>query len=270
MKITKLLPLAFVPFLLLGCTGGGKSSSPYIGDLKDKYENLQLAEKDVIQEGGGYGGTFLDVAVKRFLSTESTFLFSFTSKHSIDPSFTVKLSTDKHMTVGEINNGKFNVTTTAVAGDTIMTMYDSDGVLIYRNIIRVRPKQTKETIINAIDSAQYYKILPEVKAMGYGSWTFQSMSLEENTLTCTLAGGDEYDPDNKCRFTLSTAQCEYSEGADWYCFKALNSVSENRSTIITYICVAAAADVMYAYAGTGADEGLIAYLYHSDVEYLYK
>lgn len=259
-----------VPFILLGCGPKGKVVGPYIGDLKDRYENITLTNKQIIQTGGSYGGMFIDVSVKRFLATESSYVFSFTS-NKIDSSFRVALSSNEHMVASEVTGKEFTITTTAVAGDTIMQLYDSDDILVYRNVIRVRPKQTKETILNAVDSAQNYKTMKEVTDLLEENWTLQTMRFDDHTLSCVLAGRDGYGS-NKCQFRINTDECVYEESPDWYKFKVQNSVSENRDTIITYICVATAADVMYAYVGRpelGTDTR-IAYLYHSDLSYIYE
>ncbi|MCQ2801979.1 MAG: hypothetical protein MJ222_05095 [Bacilli bacterium] len=253
--LTGLLGFAFT---LAGC-GNNDDPNPPTPDPDPVIPTIDWDEKDYICKGGSYGGYFSDVNVERMLCVDTSYEFMFESSHATDKSFTI-VSTNPNIAnwvKREDNPKMFNLDCKA-QGDIILTIENADGILVYRNIIRVRNAIATDKMNDYLRSVDRFETPREYVAyLGDYKMSFDYLEEFDNKFAGILKGGDDYDSNVNIIFTL-----EYEEDLperDCYLYKLTTLYTETSLTYIGYLDIARAGDWLYMYEdetlGTG---GLLA------------
>lgn len=264
----KQLLLIAVPFLLTGCNN---PQTPTVEehDLTYKYEDLASdPDYEEISEHCSLGGWFLEINTGRCLATDSRYDFVFTSTTSGDSSFTVKSSHPEHAEVEMKEKSSTFYLNTKTAGDTILSVYNADGYLCYRHIVRVRPGLDEEDILSVAFAADHFETLPEAFVFT-GFWKYTL--LDNDAGQSIISGSDEMEGQFQASFELEFD--EYVPGTELYCFDCVNEKDYTANTYISGIAFSKVCDVAYIYYAANAavkEEHLLTIVYNSDVEYIYK
>lgn len=256
----QLLVLLTLPFILTACPSNKKD--PHYGDLTYRYEDLKVDEE--FARGGSYGGYFTEVNTDRFLCTNSEYTFTFESSYKKDTSFTVYSSDKSHVTVKMTKTKKFYLQTHS-AGDSIIEIENALGELVYRKVVRVRPSLDEKDVLATVSKAEYFATIPELVGQ-IGNWKF-AVTKEGSKYEGVVNGGDDYDANVKCSFTLEFE--DYYKDQDYYCYLAKDAESTSRDTVIEAICFSRAGDLAYVYT-TAKESSLLSISYNSDISYIYE
>jgi len=242
--------LLFIPILLLGSlVGCNKEESIIEYPIIENWD-----EKDEIQKGGSYGGYFTEIAVHRQLTYGNEYVLTFESSHATDKSFTVASSVPGVASVSVDAKIAKNINLKVRNyGDTILTIEDADGMLVYRNIIRVRHPVSKEKMGEALYKIDSFKSPAELEAY-FGRYTY--VCENKKTLAGTLSGYDDYEP-TKQTYTIMLKYENYIKEIDCYAYEVVTLSSTSTVTTLAYFDIARALDVIYVYAS----DGLLCFLY---------
>lgn len=264
MKLNKLI-IATIPLLVL-------TACPHVPaeehGLDYKYEDLAHTEGfKPVQVGCSVGGYFVEAAWGRSMASDSTYTFNIEVNNGSGTSFRITSSHPEHITarIPEGSNNLFYLDT-HTAGDSIISIYDSQDFLVYRDVLRVRPKKTEETVIDTMYNAESFKTMSDMSAY-IGNW---KLVVSDNSLNpqCILAGGDDMEQDVTFEFTLSYQ--EYIEDRACYMYKVENLDTNSQTTKLTYVQVSNVGDYAYVYYKNGHDSNLLTMLYNSDISYIFE
>lgn len=212
-------------------------------------------EKDYLCKGGSYGGYFSDINVGRILCTGTSYDFMFESSHATDKSYTV-ISTDTSIcepVVASSTSKMFDLSCKK-QGDVIITIENCDGILVYRNIVRVRKPIAVDEMGDYLSSVDKF-VIPQEYEYYLGSYklSFDYFDEYDGELCGTFKGGDDYDSNVLIIFSL-----EYElllDDRDCYSYKLETLSSNSQLTFIGYLNISRAGDWLYLYEdeikGTG-------------------
>lgn len=243
-------------FALAGCGNNDNPNPPKPDPTPDPViPTIDWDEKDYLCKGGSYGGYFSDVNVERMLCTESSYEFMFESSHATDKSYTIKITNPVIAeAVKRADNDKMFDLNCKSQGDFILTIENADGILVYRNIIRVRnaiKTDGMEAYLRNVDKF----IVPPAYASYFGEYKMSFDYLDEfdGKFCGILKGGDDYDANVNIIFTL--AYDEVLPDRDCYSYKLTEIYTETQLTYIGYLNISRAGDWLYLYEdeelGTG-------------------
>lgn len=239
-----LLPLV----ALLGLSSCGESAPS--GDDLDYLDNI---DKDIVtlttnrvQEGGHYSEGFEDVPF-RYFANDSRYLFIFQSDVTSNPSFTVESSRPDSVTIemDETDVSKFYVITHN-PGDSIIRIFSSEEMLVYRDVIRVRTGFSKEEVLKAV---YYYDVYTTPKEWEpyFGTWSFSTTNYEE-PVDCVISGKDGEVEITTITLNFTLEYLEYRERGDIYFFLTTYSdVSSSGETSIFGVGISRCAEYLYVY-----------------------
>ena len=267
----KQLLLLIVPFILSGCVNNGITPGPKEEeyDLTYKYEDLASdPDFEPISEKCSLGGWFSEIGTNRCLATNSRYEFKFNATSSLLPGLTAKSSNTTHAVVELGDDNSTFYLNTLTAGDTILSVYNGDGYLCYRNVVRIRPAQEQEDVLSVACGADHFESLPMITAFT-GMWKYTLLDNERGQ--SIISGSDEMETNFRATFELEFDY--YVDSTELYCFKCVNQEDYTANTYISLIAFSKVCDVAYVYYTSGSmssDEHLLTILYNSDVEYIYK
>ena len=237
-----LLPMVF----LLGLSGCGDNSSEIdpTSDFDNIDKNIITLTTNAFQEGGTYSEGFEDVPF-RYFAHDSRYLFEFHSNIDEDPSFRVVSSRPESVTIemDPTSVFKFDVVTHE-PGDSIIMVYNSEDMMVYRNVIRVRTGFSPEDIAKAVYHYDVYTTPKEIQSF-YGNYSFSLLSFD-NPISGVISGTDEVETKTiTLDFTLEYDK--YIKEYDAYSFKANSTTSESGETTIVCVNIARCAEEIYVY-----------------------
>lgn len=247
-------------FVLAGC--GNNNPNPPTPDPTPEpvIPTIDWDEADYICKGGSYGGYFSDVNVERKLCTNTTYEFLFESSHALDKSYTLTV-TDTNIAnpVKRTGDEKMFDLTCKSQGDIIMTIENADGVLVYRNIIRVRDAIAPEKMNEYLQKTDKFET-PALYSMWLGEFKMSFDYLDEfdNQFLGTLKGGD--DMDRNVTIVFSMEYEEYIPHQDCYSYTLTTLYSTTEVTKIGYLSIARAGDWLYLYEADTVEGGLLTML----------
>jgi len=255
MKKIKLLSLLLILPLIGGCGNQGKQKDTS-GDYYDitDYGAVQFNEKDYICINGHYGEFFTDINIGRKLANDSTYLFSYESSNTSDPSFDVIISNPNLATFAKVEGSQTNFTikTANAIGDFILKIEDARGELVYRNVVHVARSYTSDYMPQRLYNIDYFQSQREL-VQYIGDWRLSFTDFKEG-LVGVLTGGD--DQEQNLSITFSATFKEYASFADGYNFEIKTIKSNANNTDITSFIITRCSDVLYMYT----EEGLLAML----------
>lgn len=256
MKLKKLIlsGLLGLTFTLTSC-GNNDNPNPPTPDPDPVIPTIDWDEKDYVSKGGSYGGYFSDVNVERKLCTDTTYDFMFESSHATDKSYVVKST---NSSIGEVvrregDNKNFDIKCKA-QGDIILTIENADGILVYRNIVRVRNAIKTDDMNTYLRNVDRFET-PQEYAVYFGTYKMSFDFLDEfdGKFCGILKGGDDYDPNVNKIFTIEFDTL--LPDRDCYSYKLTEIYTETQLTFIEYLNISRAGDWMYLYedetVGTG-------------------
>lgn len=237
-----LLPMVFL-LGLAGCGDNPSGGDPAI-DFDNIDKNIITLKTNPFQEGGTYSGGFEDVPF-RYFAHDSRYSFEFHSNIDTDPSFRVISSRPESVTIemSETSIYKFDVVTHK-PGDSIIMVYNSEDMMVYRNVIRVRTGFSSSDVIKAVYHYDVYTTPKEIQSF-YGNYSLSILSFDE-TISGVISGTDEVETKTiTLEFTLEYDK--YIESYDAYLFKANSTSSTSGETKIAYLNIARCAEEIYVY-----------------------
>ena len=221
--------------------------TPVIPDVPDVIPTIDWDEKDYICKGGSYSGYFADVNVERKVCVGSSYDFSFESSHASDKSYSV-FSTDVSIAepVKRPGSDKVFALNCKKQGDIILTIENADGILVYRNIIRVRNAIKVDEMDTYLSSADKF-VIPQAYQQFLGTYrlSFDFFDEYDGKLCGTLKGGDDYDSNVFIVFSLQYET--FLEVGDFYSYKLDTLSSTSQLTYIGYLNISRAGDWLYLY-----------------------
>ncbi len=263
----KLLLLTLIPFALSACPNE-PVTPPVIEDEEKgigyRYEDL-ASDPDylAINENCTLGGFFTDIEVGRFCATNTSYDMKITSKLVGNASFRVTSSDETHLTVEHKEDDTTGFTIHAhTAGDSILTVYNAIDAIIYRSIVRVRPKYTPESVLDLMYNTDSYDAMGGWETI-FGKTKFTLTSNDEKA-SGVIQGIDDSGANFTNTFDLTYAK--HNELLDVYAFTTSNVDTNSPDTRVIEIDVATAGDVMYVYYNSGH---ILAILNNCEVSYVF-
>ena len=160
MKKNKILLCSCLLFSLFSCQSQETTSSSQTSQVEDSIVELQTNPVNKISSTG----VLIDIAVNRWL-------FSFSSQ--TDQTARIENSNPENIEISLKESSGINALTFKAkkAGDTILQIYDSDGVLKYRNVIKARNKIAEDKLTDFLINVDHFQA---VGLNGESSLTFLS------------------------------------------------------------------------------------------------
>jgi len=243
MKLKSLL----IPLLILTLAGCGKNDPSPTPEEK-KYPEIEFDDKDFVRKGGTYSDWFTELDGGRVLTYGRDYNFAFSSNHATDKSYTVTSSNPLVAEVKRIEGDNKNFTLNALAwGDTIMTIEDADGMLVYRNNVRVRKAVAVENIGQALYDIDAFTTPVEIQRF-YGVYTCTITDI--SPIGGILRGHDDYET-STVTYTYTLEYEEYISEIDCYAFKVTTISTTSQITTLSYFDITRALDCIYIYETTG-------------------
>ena len=169
MKKNKILLCSCLLFSLFSCQSQETTSSSQTSQVEDSIVELQTNPVNKISSTG----VLIDIAVNRWLcvGVEYTGTFSFSSQ--TDQTARIENSNPENIEISLKESSGINALTFKAkkAGDTILQIYDSDGVLKYRNVIKARNKIAEDKLTDFLINVDHFQA---VGLNGESSLTFLS------------------------------------------------------------------------------------------------
>ena len=211
---------------------------------------------------GTAGGYLIDVGANSLLSENNSYVCSFAPSTSTDGVVRLTSSREASVTISQKQGQSEFTITTHTPGDSIIKIYDSNDILVYRNIVRVRKAFTTDEIINECYNNDVYK---GVKMLGNHRMTF----LDNNTIpTAQLRGSDDYEANIDLSFSCTYNR--YLQEIDSYEYLCEITANPNNSqTRITILYISRTASEIKMYYRSGSDDVLFNIFYASKYESLY-
>ena len=234
-----ILPLLFSGIIITGCNNNSQ-------DTPDEH----FDPEDYICEGGTYSGYFDEINMGRKLCSNSYYELYFQSSLKNDKSYTVKISKPELAKVENQSNTSFKLVTTAKKGSFILTIKNANGVLVYRNQVKVETPCSIDKLGDKLFNSSTFVTDPQY--IHYlGDWRL--MFVSDNPITGSFVGGDDLEQDVTITFSFTESDLiEFIDYRDAYFFSVTTISSTSAGdTSIGYLQIARALDVIYIYETSG-------------------
>lgn len=218
-------------------------------DPKDEeVTELVTLTTDYVKDGNG-GGYMIELDFGRTFAENSSFDCTFNVKNA-DKTLRITSSREESLTIEQTSLAKNAFTLkTHKPGDSIIKIYDIDGVLVYRNVVKVRKAYDEVGVIEAMYNNDIYEGL---KALGNYRLTINS----KDSLQGTLRGSDDVESD--LQITFSGVYTTYVSEWDMYRYElTTEKQNEESQTRITSLTVSRTGDCINIYYLTGGKEHLL-------------
>lgn len=170
MKKNKILLCSCLLFTLFSCQSQETtSSSSQTSQIEDSFVELETNPVNKISSTG----VLIDIAINRWLCVGVEYTGSFSFSSQTDQTATIENSNPENIEITLKAGSSINALTfkPKKAGDTILQIYDSDGVLKYRNVIKARNKIDEDKITDFLVDVDHFQA---VGVNGESSLTFLS------------------------------------------------------------------------------------------------
>ena len=236
---TKLL---FMPLLAISLLAGCDRKPTNTGDSLTNYGEIQFDEADYICDSGSYGGFFLDVNVGRYLGNDTTYEFSYTSNYTADLSFSILISKPNLASYEMTGQKTFDLKIAHGVGDFLLELEDAQGILVYRNVIKVRKSYSIDEAPKKLFSVDKYQT-----PAGYGSYAgdWRLSFTSASPLVASFAGGDELEQNVSISFSAKFSK--YESAIDCYRYNVTTISTNATQTTVAFIRVARCLDTIYVY-----------------------
>jgi len=264
-KAKLLFPLLLASSLLAACRGttdepNGPSSAD--STLSSSSE-AQYVDPDVEEDTGSLstgGGMLLDVLLERFLPTDYAFEDTLALHSGLISNVVSSDSSVFSVTKVEGTSNTYSFVT-GIAGNAVLSVYNSDGDLAARKIIRVRPFLTSEALAEELVELDTFYGL---RLMGTYTLTFISSSPLQAVFTATD------DIDTGLRRTVNFVNPTYRESDSMYHYdlELVEDESAAQSqTVLTEALISSTGDeamIYYSSSSASTASNLLAWLVAGD------
>lgn len=216
--------------LLIGCSGSGDNSSSKTNISNDastsstnsiiSYSEIDFNSEEAIQKSCSISGALLDIDIGRWLCQGLTYSCT-VSTDLTDQNITFSSSNTDVLEVTLVENSINQLTLNAVqVGDSILRVFNAEGVLVYRNIVRVRPKKTVDEMFDYLVEVDHFQ------AYGFNgdaSITFTEVveNGDSKQINGIYAGYDGSTYLGSITFEAEYAGTSSTGDSDEYCFNVL-------------------------------------------------
>ena len=248
-------------FTMVSCNQPANNHKPVNPD--SDIPTIDFDESDYVSHGTA-GGYLIDIGANSLLSENNDYLCTFVPSTSTDGYIRLVSTREESVTLTLKGEGQAEFTINAhEPGDSIIKIYDSNDILVYRNIVRIRKAYSETEIINACYENDVFKGL---KMLGNHRMTF----LDNATVaTAQLKGNDDYEKNINISFSCTYSQ--YIQEIDSYEFTCEVTDNPNNSqTKITVLFISRTASEIKMYYRSGSDDVLFNIFYASKYEFLHE
>ena len=230
------------------------SSSSINSSLSSTNTSTSYEEIDItpISEGGTPNGRLVDIRVNAFCRNDFEYDCSFKTDLA-DKSLTFKTSDPNVITVKEEKTTDENFTlVTHNPGNAVLTVYNANDMIVFRNVVRVRPAIAPEDMEEYLFNVDSFQSIYNTTMMANYELTFTSVSDGENPATAYFAGSDEVD--QGAQYTFSYTYSEYIEANDFYQY-SITMISSNVATELLCFNISSTGDMLMIYYDSGDGQG---------------
>ena len=239
-------------FSLVGCNTKSTSSNSDISESisesssgsssssksNESFEPLHCDEVQI----GTPDGFLIDVNVGSYLTSEKSYDAKFIPQ-GVGSSIRIVSSHQNVLTCAQKSAGSTTFTLDAHSiGDSILSIYDNEDILIYRHVVHVRKGYSQEEIGQALFDNDLFIGYPPFAAFGDHRVNF----VETSPLTMVLSGHDDVETEMhiECECTF----VRYTESLDKYEYSLVTVDRDDVSkTQLTRIYVAPTADIVIVF-----------------------
>ena len=198
---------------------------------------------------GSCTGQLVDINMNFFVASESRYDCRFVSKNLNDPSITFKSSRPESVTVEPVE-GNFTdfVLVTHAAGDSILSIYDSEEMLVYRHIVRVRKAYSPEEIGQALYDFDTYVGIYDNHQVAF---------LDYGPVYGLFTGSDEVERNIRIEFNATFTHVDEAFDMYYFTIETLEA-NEGSQTSLTHFIVSPCADqIVFYYDAGGGQEAML-------------
>lgn len=232
-----ILPLLTLSLLTVSCgTKPNHSDDPWV---EESYVTLSTTEKT----SGNLGGYMIEISTDAFLEAGSEYPCTFSTNLS-DTTIDVKSSRPESATIEMTGRNSFKVITHK-AGDSILTIYDSDGLVAFNKVMHVRTPYSAENIMKAVARYDIY-----TSTGIYGNYRFVVTDVYKTYSTGVVSGGEHGGKTGKSVFDLEYVGVEEGGAFDGHFYLFSCNVDKTQSDLsddIKEVYVSKCADRIYIY-----------------------
>lgn len=248
MRLFKFLKFSILPLMLLAITGcGGDTSTSEQNSAPEEPGIVEIPfdDEDMICSGS-VGYDLSDANINRYFAEDTIYTGSFSYGHS--SSYRYTSSREESLTI-ETSGSSLNTFSmvTHKPGDSILSIYDDEDMLVYRNIIRVRKAYEPEEIPQALYDFDVFK---GYRMFGNHRLDFSNVDPFEGVLSGT--DDVEISPMN---IVFQATYAGLNEMFDMYEFDLdVVTANEGSQTKVTTLLVSRTADFVILYYRISAVE----------------
>ena len=262
-SIKRMIASVLMCVSLAGVVSCGDNEQPYVPD--DTYipdegvETIDFDKKDYVSRGS-IGGYLIDLGVNILLSSGAEYLCSLTPSTGVtDYTLTFESTKPEYVTVRKVDNSDSEFYIVAVsAGDSILKIYDVDGVLVYRNIVRVREPYAANEITKVMYDNDIYR-----GHLMLGKHRLSVLSYTDTTFVAQIKGSDDYETID---VTVEGTYVGYVEVIDSYEFSLTTKQNtSNTQTKMTELYITRVSDEIKLYY----QNGIFNFFYAAKYSYLH-
>lgn len=233
-----MLPLLTLSMLAVSC---GTPTKPKTSDFVEE-SVVTLSTKEI--SSGNLGGYMIEIANDSFLEADNTYACTYSPNLS-DTTIDVRSSRPESATIEMTGKNAFKVVTHA-AGDSILTIYDADGIVCYNKVLHVRTPYTPENILKAV---AHYDIYTSTGI--YGSYRFVVTDVYKSFATAVVSGQEvTAEKTGKAVFDMDyegIAENSPFDGHFYYYSCTIDKESSDLPDLIKEVYVSKTADRIYVY-----------------------
>lgn len=273
MRFSRFFNFSFLLFALLATACGSSNSSgsdpisPSVDGTSVPSETDEpLVEIDFDDEdrisSGSIGGDLSDVEIGRYFADNTTYLAIYSYGRS--SSYRYVSSREESLTI-ELNSvtvGTFNFVTHK-PGDSILTIYDDNDMIVYRNIVRVRKAYDEVGVAQAIYDFDAYE--------GFGLFGKHRLNFTNvSPLTGILGGTDDIEV-TPMNIVFEATYEGINEWHDMHEFVLdVVSANEGSQTKVSRMLVSRTGDFIILYYLTGGEDVMLNLFFPTSLKDIHK
>jgi len=222
--------LFIIPLTLLAIAGCNINTTTPITTTSETTSSsepmiiIDLPSDEIITTKGNQGGYMTDINVGSKLPTNHTYLCTFTPS-LLNTTINVVSGNSDIATIEMVEKNSFNIITKK-AGDFILTIFDSNSMIAYNNVVSVRNPYTADEILEKV-----YEQDPFVSSGLLGAYKFAVSNYNGKNGTGVISG-HELEESTTTKSVFSMSYGGISGGVYdniWYWYEC--SVDNSQSTL---------------------------------------
>ena len=235
------------------------SSSSSASSSEEIYSIDESSYEEVTD--GSCSGQLVDINMNFFVGDNGVYDCRFVSKNLQDPSITIKSSRPQSVTIEmvENSNSDFKLITHDV-GDSLLSIYDCDDMLVYRHVVRVRKAYSAEEMPKALYDFDTYVGIYDNHQMAF---------LDYEPCYGLFTGSDDVEKNMRIEFEARYDHFDEIFGMYYYAIDIIEANQGSQTKITHFIVSPCGDEIVLYYDIGGGEEALLNAFYPKSLAYLH-